>query len=75
MIDRFIDAVDGMTARDVEKLIEVAQKRLRCCIICGQDGALRVSAITKIKGSSIKMVLLVCPSCIEKHRLPRANGA
>jgi len=33
------DALDAMPARDVERLIDKAQRRLARCFACGTDGA------------------------------------
>jgi len=64
--DKLVDALDGMTARDLEHLRELIDRRLVACVLCGADGAThyRVSH----KGAVASMAF--CPACFEKYRLP-----
>ena len=42
------DALDAMPARDVERLIERAQRRLARCFACGTDGAFPSTITSKL---------------------------
>jgi hypothetical protein len=64
------DAIDGMSARQVRELMHLAEKRLRECAICGNDGADRLLVQKKVRGSTTRASLLMCPACFERHRLP-----
>jgi hypothetical protein len=70
------DALDGMTAKQLESLIEQAQRRLAACAICSNDGAFPCRVTTKAGSAhTIVFSLLLCPACIEKHRLPEGRSA
>lgn len=65
------DAIDGMSAREVERLIAIATERLMRCAICDSDGAERY----RVRNGSrrpveISFTLLLCRACVERHRLP-----
>lgn len=64
------DALDGMSARDLERLRTRIDKRLQACVIDGVDGAVAVSVRAKLDGSQSTFSLLLCRQCIERHRLP-----
>jgi hypothetical protein len=70
------DALDGLPARDLERLKERIERRLRACVIDGQDGAIacRVSAKLGASRSDVRFTLLLCPACIEAHRLPEGRA-
>lgn len=68
------DALDAMSARDLERLQGKIERRLRACAIDGNDGAVacRVTAPTS-RGHAV-FSLLLCPACIERHRLPEGRS-
>ena len=68
------DAIDGMTARQVEELKQLAEKRLRQCAVCRSDGADALRVQRKVNGSSTYASLLMCPACFERHRLPESRS-
>lgn len=69
------DALDGLPARDLERLRARIDQRLRACVLCGSDGALAVHARAKaIGGNDTQFALLLCRACIEKHRLPERRS-
>ena len=43
------DALDAMPARDVERLIDKAQRRLARCFACGTDGAFPATITSKLR--------------------------
>ena len=51
------DALDAMPARDVERLIEKAQRRLASCFACGTDGAFPATITSKKGGRNSTRVL------------------
>lgn len=69
------DALDGLPARDLERLKARIERRLQACVICGQDGAVSCRVTTKgLSTSSATFALLLCPKCIETHRLPEGRA-
>lgn len=68
------DAIDSMSARDVEALKARLEKRLQACIICRGDGAVPVHGRRKIGGVESRLALMLCPACIERHRLPESRA-
>jgi hypothetical protein len=74
-MDSLEDAVDGLSARDAEKLKAKLERRLQRCAIDGQDGAFAVSITwTRTGGGQHKATLLMCPACLEHHRLPELRA-
>ena len=69
------DALDAMPARDVERLIEKAQRRLARCFACGTDGAFR-AVITSKKGgrNSTRASIRICASCWDRATLPESRA-
>ena len=65
------DAIDSLSAREAERLKERLERRLQRCIICDSDGAIPVRVT--IHRPSAAFTLLMCPACIEKHRLPESR--
>lgn len=63
------DALDGLSARDLERMRGLIDRRLRECAIDGNDGAIAVRCRTKDKWDAVFTIML-CPSCVERHRLP-----
>jgi hypothetical protein len=61
------DALDAMPARDVERLIEKAQRRLARCFACGTDGAFPAT-ITSKKGerNSSRASIRICAGCRDR---------
>jgi hypothetical protein len=51
------DALDAMPARDVERLIDKAQRRLAWCFACGTDGAFPAT-ISSHLGRSLQQACL-----------------
>jgi hypothetical protein len=70
MSDRVKEALDGLSARELEQLREQIDRRLAVCIIDGADGALPVRAISK----SVAFTLMLCPACIERYRTPEGRS-
>jgi hypothetical protein len=70
------DAIDGLPARDLERIQARIAKRLQACVIDGRDGAIPVAARFRpsTAASEARISLLLCPACIEKHRLPEGRG-
>lgn len=64
--DRIRDALDGMSARDLEGLREMIDRRLVTCLACGSDGAFRY----RVTSHGLSASLPLCLGCFEKHRLP-----
>lgn len=71
---RIDDAIDGLSARELEDLRAKIDRRLQACIIDGTDGAIAVRATAKVRGSAVAFSLLLCPACIERHRLPEGRA-
>lgn len=68
------DALDGLPARDLERLKARIEKRLQACAICGNDGAIPCHTRAKLTGNDTLFSLLLCRACIERHRLPVARA-
>lgn len=68
------DALNGMTKRQLEDLRGRIDKRLQACAIDGNDGAVPVRATARRGKGSVAFTLLMCPSCIERHRLPEGRA-
>jgi hypothetical protein len=68
------DALDAMPARDVERLIEKAQRRLARCFSCGTDGAFP-AAITSHLGrtGSTRASIRICAGCWDRATLPESR--
>ena len=66
-----IDASDAMSARDVERLIAQAQRRLARCFACGTDGASPAIITSRLghKGSS-RASIRICAACWDRATLP-----
>jgi hypothetical protein len=56
-VDRIEEALDGLSARDAERLKALLEKRLQSCV-----------------SQRATFTLLICPACIEKHRLPEGRS-
>jgi len=68
------DAIDAMSAREVERLLELAQRRLQRCAICNSDGATHFRVTGKTGQNSLTFALLLCPACVDKHRQPESRA-
>lgn len=68
------DALDGMTRRQLEDLVSQATRRLASCLLCGETGAVGVACSLKKGDRGTRFTLLMCPACIEKHRLPESRA-
>ena len=69
------DALDAMPARDVERLIEKAQRRLARCFACGTDGAFPATITSKKgRGSSSRASIRICAGCWDRVTLPEARA-
>ncbi|MGV0985082.1 MAG: hypothetical protein ACOYB2_11035 [Limnohabitans sp.] len=68
------DALDGMSAKQLERMRELIDRRLASCVIDGTDGAVPVRCTAKMNANSLTFTLLLCPACIEKHRLPESRS-
>ena len=69
------DALNGMTKRQLEDLRVRIDRRLQACAIDGNDGAIPVRATSRIGKGTVAFALLLCPACIERHRLPEGRAA
>ncbi len=68
------DALDGLPARELERLRARIDKRLQACAICGQDGAIACRVDTKLGGGPARFAILLCRRCIEANRLPEGRS-
>ena len=70
------DALDAMPARDVERLIAQAERRLARCFACGTDGAFPATINSK-KGrdSSSRASIRICAGCWDRATLPESRAA
>jgi len=66
------DALDGLSAREIEALRAKIDKRLQACVLCDNDGAIPVHCTMRRKGA--RFTLLMCVPCIERHRLPELRS-
>ena len=70
------DALDAMPARDVERLIEKAQRRLARCFACGTDGALPATISSHLgRSGSRRASIRICAGCWDRATLPEARAA
>jgi hypothetical protein len=70
------DALDAMPARDVERLIEKARRRLARCFACGTDGAFPATITSKKGGqSSSRASIRICAGCWDRTTLPESRAA
>jgi hypothetical protein len=70
------DALDAMPARDVERLIAKAERRLAKCFACGTDGAYLATITSKRGGrSSARASIRICAGCWDRATLPEARAA
>jgi hypothetical protein len=70
-----IDALDAMAARDVERLITHAQRRLARCFACGTDGAFPATVTSKRGGqNSSRASIRICVACWDRATLPEARA-
>ena len=71
-----VDALDAMPARDVERLIVHAQRRLARCFACSTDGAFPATITSRLghKGST-RASIRICVGCWERATLPEARAA
>ena len=64
-----------MPARDVERLIEKAQRRLARCFACGTDGAFPATITSQRGGrSSTRASIRICAGCWDRATLPEARA-
>lgn len=68
--DKIKDALDGMSARDLERMRELIDRRLVSCLLCGNDGAERY----RVSRKGVVASLSLCPACFESHRLPEIRS-
>ena len=68
------DALDALPARELERIRDRIDRRLRACAIDGVDGALPVQARVRFRGQDTRMTFLLCPACIERNRLPESRS-
>jgi hypothetical protein len=71
-----IDALDAMPARDVERLIAQARRRLARCFACGTDGAFHAVISSRLNGrtGSTRASIRICAACWERSTLPEARA-
>jgi len=72
--EKIEQALDGLDAREVRELYRLAEKRLQTCVLCGSDGANAIRIFWKAGRDGKQAALLLCPACIERHRLPAGEG-
>ena len=72
-----VDALDAMPARDVERLIAQAQRRLATCFACGTDGAFPATITSQLGGrkGSTRASIPICAGCWDRATLPEARAA
>ncbi len=69
------DALDAMPARDVERLIEQAKRRLARCFACGTDGAFPATITSKKGGrNSTHASIRICAGCWDRATPPEARA-
>ena len=70
-----IDALDAMPARDVERLIAHAQRRLSRCFACGTEGAFPATITSKLgRAGSTRASIRICAGCWDRATLPEARA-
>jgi hypothetical protein len=70
MPDPLDDALDGMSAREVEDLMVRAGRRLQRCVACGSDGGEPV----RVRRGNTGAAMMLCPACFERYRLPEGRA-
>lgn len=68
--DKIKDALDAMSARDLERVRSLIDRRLVSCIICHADGAYRY----RVSRRATCVTMTFCPACFEKYRLPEGRA-
>jgi hypothetical protein len=70
------DALDSMPARDVERLIVQAERRLARCFACGTDGAYSATISSRLNGrtGSTRASIRICAGCRDRATLPEARA-
>jgi hypothetical protein len=71
------DALDAMPARDVERLIDKAKRRLARCFACGTDGAFHAVISSRLNGrtGSTRASIRICAGCWDRATLPEARAS
>jgi hypothetical protein len=70
------DALDAMPARDVERLIAQAERRLARCFACGTDGTFPATITSKRGGHrSTRASIRICAGCWDRATLPEARAS
>jgi hypothetical protein len=70
-----IDALNAMPARDVERLIAQAQRRLATCFACGTDGAFTATISSRLgRSGSTRASIRICVRCWDRATLPEARA-
>jgi hypothetical protein len=71
------DALDAMPARDVERLIAHARRRLARCFVCGTDGAFQATISSRLNGrtGSTRASVRICAGCWERATLPESRAS
>lgn len=76
MTPAVIDALDAMPARDVERLITQAQRRLATCFACGTDGAFVATISSRLgRSGSTRASIRICAGCWDRATLPEARAS
>jgi hypothetical protein len=71
-----IEALDAMPARDVERLITQAQRRLATCFSCGTDGAFPATITSRLgRVGSSRASIRICAACWDRTTLPEARAS
>lgn len=71
LTERVESALDAMSRSELEKLVEIANKRLNTCIVCGNDSPESCLFMSySVNRNPIRFGLDICPTCIAKHRKP-----
>jgi hypothetical protein len=70
------DALDAMPARDVERLIAQAQRRLARCFGGGTDGAFPATISSRLDGraGSTRASIRICAGCWDRATLPEPRA-
>lgn len=71
-----LDALKGLTKRQMEDLAAALAKELQECVLCGTEGAEFYLVRPRRREAGERATMLFCVPCFEKHRLPesRAKG-
>jgi ABC-type transport system involved in Fe-S cluster assembly fused permease/ATPase subunit len=67
--EKMQEVLDAMSARDLQHMRTMIDKRLSVCVLCNADGAIVIRGGHKTERGNTTLKLMLCPACIAKHRL------